>query len=358
MNDDIHDWVMDMFREMLANDQREMAYKIEAFNSAAFASDMEAVEASFPELLAYARSNENAWLEIFLRHWRLQAYLGTPNDPRPLVTEALDLVAFAHKDNTMDCPQRICAIDDLNGIYGSIDAAGYAGERLEMLNEVLATTPNMRECYSCLTFGKIGVLLDLGRAEEAVDVFDTAVREAPAVGSSVRGKYYYRSLAEYVARAYIETNRTDDALKLLAKCEPPKPYTQTEVDLLFVMAYLQKGDKKSAHDAFQRVSSIKEIDNIYLKRLVEVIPLATDAKLIDVDDELVQRLLALAEGASTRGRSGEAFDCAHLVVSLSRKLNNEDAATKAIMIMEESLPSLNRQDSAKKTLSATRQTAL
>lgn len=353
MTDSITDWLMDVFREMLENDEKDMAYKIENFSHSAFESDIDAVETSFPELLNYARANENAWLEIFLRHWRLQAYLDTPHDPRPLIAEALDLVAFAHNENTIECPQRICAIDDLNAIYSSIDSVGYANERLEMLTEVLATTPTTRDCYTCLTFGKIDTLLDLDRADEAIAVFETAVREAPAVTTSVKEKYYYRSLAPSVVRAYIETNRVDEALELLGKSTPPTPYAQCENDLLMVMAHLQKGDTRSAHDAFQRAWSMKDED-IYLELLVEVTPDAIETKLITANDALIRRLLTLADGASKRGRSGEAFDCAQLVVSLSRNLNNEGAAARAIAIMEESLPSLNRQDSAKRALTDAR----
>lgn len=351
-------WLGSFFTELIDIGQQDMKQKILNFGRFVVDGDINGVEASFPEVLAYARSTENTWLEVCLRHWYLLSKIDSSEDPRLLVTEALDLVALAHSDNAEGCPQRICAIEDLTVIYTSIDAAGYADERLQALEEVLMAVSNKIDCYKCLVYGKVAALLDLDRADEAVTVFETAAMNAPAVISSIRSKHYYESSALKIVRAYIETNRSKDALALLEKCKPDRSETQGELDLLTAWAYLQKGDVKAAHNAFHRAWSAKDPADIHLERLVQVMPRVIEARIIEANDGLLQRLLALAESASTRGRSGAAFDCAHMVVSLSRALNRNDVAVRAIAIMEACVPSLNRLDSAKRTLIDARQIAL
>jgi len=337
--DDIWNWVHDLTSKLYENDQGALADKIDNFSTLASNKDAEAVEALFPELLAYARSTENAWLEVFLRHWRLQAYVNSAADPRPLVPDALDLLAFTHSEEAANCPQNTCVVDDISDIYSAIDAKGFAPISIEMIDEAMDGLSTNVGCYVCMSFSKFGALMDLNEPEKAIAYMEEAKSKSSFLQSIVNangfyGSYFYEHLAPIFVRAHIMNNEPELALELAEKCAPKAEYNKSELDFLIAQAYAMGSNFEAAKEYLDKGLSY-ETSDIHVQRLVEVLPSFTAQGLVDGD--LGPRLIEIAENAHSRGRAAEAFNCAGFVFDLGAKeapeISKGDIAASALNIM-------------------------
>jgi|GEM_PF-4370641 len=341
MADELWDWVYKYSDSLYDRGEEDMAYKIDNFSTIAYSKSQEEVEAAFPELLAFARSENNAWLEVYLRHWRLQAYVNSLSDPRPLVAEALDLLAFAHTDAAVDCPQRTCVTDDLNAIYASIDAPGFAPERLDMLNELLETTPVNKGCYTCLAVGKVDCLLDMGKPAEALESWKDSLARSASLTADASGDHYYRYLAESIAHAHIGCGDFKQALDILDKCTPPKAEHLALINLHKAEAWLGLGDFDQAGQAWDIVLAQTDAD-LDGSRVAAVLRNMIEAGALMPTSELAGRLRDIADCAHRTGRVREAFDAAGLACDMSLHTSSPDIAKAMLGLMQDLLPQLNR----------------
>jgi hypothetical protein len=354
MSDELWDWVYDLTWKLEENGLEDLADKIDNFTSSAYGKDAASVEAAFPELLAYARSSENAWLETFLRHWRLQAYVNTPKDPRPLIPEALELLAFSHSEEAIQCPQRICVTDDINDLYAAIDAKGFASERIQMVDEALEGLPVNRGCYVCMTFSKIEALFDLGQGKEGLASLEDAMTKSERLKESMgNDDYYLTSLAPILVRGFVLSGKPKEALELANKCTPKDAYNQCKVDLLKVQAHIACQQLPEAKTSFEKAMKTKDED-MDISRLVEVIPALANHSLISDLAPLITRLVTISKGAQSRGRAREAFDSAYLGFKIATQEGMKNEANSAIQIMSAVIGSLNRPEDAQAALDAAR----
>jgi tetratricopeptide (TPR) repeat protein len=130
-------------------------------------ADHDRVDAVFPEALQIARALGNPWLEIFARHWNLQSRVFGRLHGTSALGEAVALVELAHRPGTHDCPQAVCAVQDLAACYRNVDGPGYAEERLEVTRETLARIDPSWPCYRCVGSQHAEALEDLGRRDDA-----------------------------------------------------------------------------------------------------------------------------------------------------------------------------------------------
>jgi len=327
--DDIWAWVNDLKRTLYADGQEALADKIENFSTLASDKDGKAVENIYPELLAYARSTENAWLEVFIRHWRLQAYVNSAADPRPLVPEALDLLAFTYKEEASNCPQNTCVVDDLSDIYAAIDAKGFAQARLDMIDEAMDGLSTNVGCYICMSFSKYGALLDLNQPDKAFAHMEDAKSKSNLLtevtgGSFWYDTYFHQSLAPTFVRGHVTAGEADIALELAEKCTPTAAYNKCEVDFLKAEAHFLKADYDQAKQSLKQGLTYAD-DDIHIQQLVGIIPDFAAKDLLDKD--FGTRLLSIAQNAQSRGRAAEAFNAARL----AHNLVNDDKATKTAL---------------------------
>jgi len=229
MSESVWTWYYNYLEDLYDSGQETLYHKIDMLSTYAYEKDQKSVEAIYPELIAHARGQKNKWLEIFVRHWRLQAYVNTNHDPRKLVPEVLDLLAFTNAEDTKNCPQSTCVIDDITDIYAAIDATGFAQERHDMLVETLDGLSVQIECFQCITMSLVDALVDLNEPEEALAVFDKSSQKAPHLYVE---SHFYRYLAPMVGEAMIEAGRYEQAADILEKCQPPHPENLSEVNCL------------------------------------------------------------------------------------------------------------------------------
>jgi tetratricopeptide (TPR) repeat protein len=225
---DIFEWVNETTESLRENGQARLADLIDELPTACCDAEHERVESMAPEALALARTLKNPWLEVFIRHWLLQSRVLHRHDvSRDTLKQAVSLVEFASRPDTRECPQSICAVQDLCGAYGLVDGAGYAEQRLAVTAEALSRIEPSRACFDCVSAERASALLDSERHQEALDFCDKQLAQQPGSTSSVE-RCRVRSLlalgrnrdaAQAAQRIDLETSGTSGAqTKALYQC--------------------------------------------------------------------------------------------------------------------------------------------
>ncbi len=160
-------------------------------------------------MLVEARALGRPWLEVYTRHWRLQA---ANADDRGAValSEATATFEFAHRDETARCPQSVCVVQDLCITYGNTDGPGFADARIAVALETLDRIDPSWSCWSCLSTELVRALLDAERLDDAAAALDArraAVFESGLVPSL--------SLDLTQVMILIRRGRADDALTMI-----------------------------------------------------------------------------------------------------------------------------------------------
>src|SRR5690606_5894231 len=144
---DIWKWVNETYRELDEAGHERLGDLIWAIADATCDDRHQEVDAIYPEALALARQVESSWLELYFRHWYLQSRILHRYEVSAFLSEAVDLVDFAHQEANLACPQSRCASQNLACAYGYIDGPGYVEERLEVAKEALGRINARWPCW-------------------------------------------------------------------------------------------------------------------------------------------------------------------------------------------------------------------
>lgn len=184
MSDPMWDWVRETRRELreaghdrLARAMYELPRRIRRPDE---------FDAMYAEALASARALRLPWVEVFLRHWRMQSVVLKRRQGVKALPEVVELLEFAHREETRECPQSVCTVQDFTICHSNVDGIGYAPERIAVLEQTLADLDPARGCFDCLNREYCSALEDDGRSAEALDHIvkaETRHRVAGAVPS-------------------------------------------------------------------------------------------------------------------------------------------------------------------------------
>jgi len=89
-------WVGEKRAELLKNGHDQLADLIENISSDTCSGNHDAVDRYAEEAIQLARDINEPWVEIFLRHWRLQSAVLRREKPKEMVREAVELLEFSH----------------------------------------------------------------------------------------------------------------------------------------------------------------------------------------------------------------------------------------------------------------------
>ncbi|WP_404869260.1 tetratricopeptide repeat protein [Kitasatospora griseola] len=207
MTTDIWSWVHDTHRQLAESGQHRLADALVEIAGHAVEGRNEQLDAMYPEALASARALGLPWVEVFLRHWRLQNLLNKRYQGEAAMSEAVSLLEFAHREETASCPQSVCAVQDFTICHANIDGPGYVPERLAVLEETLERVEPARACFDCLSREYADTLEDDGRPADALTHLDRAQTRIRAAGEQVS-----LSFAHSRASALHRLGRHQDAL--------------------------------------------------------------------------------------------------------------------------------------------------
>ena len=181
---DVFGWVEKAQAELSDRGQYRLAEILDDISHVGVEGERARCEALVAEGLALAKTESNPWLNIFIRHWRLQCNVLTHMDARGMLAEAVDLLETAHREENKDCPQSVCVVQDLAACYEVIDGPGFVDERLAIAKETLERIDATWPCFGCIGHELSQALLDAERFDEVVDFAAEQDRQLLAAGQS------------------------------------------------------------------------------------------------------------------------------------------------------------------------------
>lgn len=202
---DIWKWVTDTQAALYEQGHNRLADLISELPHSTVDNNHTQVDAIVPEALSLARNLGHSWLEVFIRHWNLQSRLFHRHEVNDLLPEAVALLEFAHREENSDCPQSVCAVQDLAKCYALMDGPGYVEERLEVVTENFEKIDATWPCFTCLTGEYVEALYDAGRYEEILSFLDQQTK------ALLDADQYGKDLKSSRVAALIQLKRYDEA---------------------------------------------------------------------------------------------------------------------------------------------------
>ncbi|MFI6446373.1 hypothetical protein [Kitasatospora sp. NPDC050543] len=190
MTTDIWAWVHDTHNQLAEAGHHRLANAIYEIPGHANEGRDDQLDAVFPEALASARALNLPWVEVYLRHWRMQNLLNKRNQGEQALPEAVDLLEFAHREETASCPQSVCTVQDFAICHARVDGPGYVQERLAVLGETLERIEPSRACYDCLSREYSDALEDDDRPAEALARLDAAGARMQSAGQRLSLRFH------------------------------------------------------------------------------------------------------------------------------------------------------------------------
>ncbi|MEQ1564431.1 MAG: hypothetical protein ABMA64_02250 [Myxococcota bacterium] len=206
---DLWGWFEELV-EQIGEQDPGLARRLEALPGHVVDGRHAMVDAAVPELLAAARRLGLPWLEVFVRHWRLQSWVFHRSDVARGLPEAVSLIERAHRADAAHCPQTVCASQDLCAAYGFADGPGWAPERLEVSAETLGRIDPRWPCWTCISAEHCGALLDAGRAADSLAFALRARAAMDEAGEDVSAS----DLSMERIESLLALGRADEALAL------------------------------------------------------------------------------------------------------------------------------------------------
>ncbi|MFJ2777407.1 MULTISPECIES: hypothetical protein [unclassified Kitasatospora] len=191
MSTDIWAWVHDTHQQLAEAGHRRLADAIYELPGHANEGRNEQLDAVYPEAVAAARALGLPWVEVYLRHWRMQNLLNKRHQGEQALPEAVDLLEFAHREETAGCPQSVCVVQDFAICHARVDGPGYVPERLAVLGETLERIEPARACFDCLSREYSDALEDDGRPAEALSHLDSAATRMQAAGQRLSLHFHH-----------------------------------------------------------------------------------------------------------------------------------------------------------------------
>lgn len=210
----IWDWVEKLQNDLADAGQAHSAELIDRLTSEIVDMRPDQADALLPEAKALCKTLENPWLEVFVGHWEMRNRIGNKAEGEKALADAVALFEFAHRKETIDCPQSVCVTQDLSACYANIDGPGWVAERIEVCDETLARIDPTWNCFQCLSNEKAEALLDDARPAEALAYLQEQQERIEAAGEEVGD-----SIFEIRNRALIVLGRHAEALEQIATQE-------------------------------------------------------------------------------------------------------------------------------------------
>ncbi len=185
---DLWGWVSSVEAELVDAGEHRLAHLMRMLPNRCCDGDHAFVDAVYPEALSLARAYGNSWIEVFVRHWYLQSQVLKRGRGKSNLSEAVSLLEFSTREDCRDCPQSICAVQDLASCYGCTDGPGYAEERITVAKETLERIDPSWGCWHCISKEYFDALVDAGKLPEERAARKRLREELASVGKEPDGK--------------------------------------------------------------------------------------------------------------------------------------------------------------------------
>ncbi len=280
---DIWHWLNEAYTDLARRGHTRLAEALNDLPSLVVDSEHEAVDALVAEALPLARASGNPWIEVFIRHWELQSRALIREQVKDCLPLAVELIDLSSRPETKDCPQSVCAVQDLASCYGTLDGPGYVDERVAVVRETLTRIDAGWPCFLCLSTELIDALLDGARPEDALE----EVRKARAALLERDLRQRCPPLIRAKADALFALGRFEEAWTELEMWDEPASGSNGEMEIRLrkVRALAALGRLTEATNLLPEPESIAKTPSHYsawvraVETLVEARALRNDAEL-------------------------------------------------------------------------------
>ncbi|MFV0460830.1 MAG: hypothetical protein ACK5MT_18900 [Actinomycetales bacterium] len=268
--------------------------------------DTEGVRTATRELSDIARDHHAPWLQVVAQHWALQYRLRTLEEGSSAMPDATGAYEFAHRPENLQCPQSICATQDLALCYRRTDAPGYAQQVIDACCEALDRIDPSWPCFDCVSVELASALLAAGRYEDAI-----AVAEDAAVALRSTGSAPNLDLETVRIDALLALDRVSEAAQIVSRVDVRRfslPSTNEEPSFRRAAArvLLRQDDAAAACRIWRGLPSAHEHPDssaAYVALADELL----EAGVLANDDTLSTMKVRLAFQARDRGAVRDAF---------------------------------------------------
>lgn len=344
---DIWAWVSTLHDELTEAGQTRMADMLYSISNHVHENRIEQVEALVPEALATARAMKNPWLEVFFRHWGLQNRVSNLSEGTSALPEAVSLMEFAHRDDTIACPQSICVTHDIVICYGNADGPGWVPERQQACEETLARMEPSRNCYDCISREYASTLLDAGKPEEAIAYLAAQADKMKEAGSTLSVAYQ-----EVQVDALRQAGRLTEALAQIQYIDQSNQDDDDDGDRISravvraqILAQMERDEE--AWEALPRWSDIVPLS---YRRWVATISLLAARREGENNWRLGRVIQKALDHMVKVGAPRRAIEVAGHQIRLAVARNASWTAERALKIAQAELPKLRADMGAAQTL--------
>lgn len=294
---DIWAWVRDKKRHLHEIGQRRLATIMEELPTAVCDMRHEQAEAMVPEGLALARDMEDAWVEIFLRHWLMQSRVLHRYQGRDNLERCVSLLEFSHREGNKECPQSLCVVQDFANCYGVTDGPGYSEQRLAVTAEALERIDPSWPCFECISIEHSSALQDAGRLEDAVRFIDDQLEAATAADVHRSHDKMHKTKAHCL----VQLDRGEDALALLIASPPTEASGESgavgyRVSMAEALVAVGRSD-----EAEETLPALDELDDSDGRDWLDVIEQLVAAEALPNDAELGRNAASVVQTYERNG---------------------------------------------------------
>ncbi|MCX4239472.1 tetratricopeptide repeat protein [Paraliomyxa miuraensis] len=295
---DIWRWVSATKRELRQSGHGRLADLMSELPTLVCDDEHGRVEAVVPEALALARAARKPWVEVFIRHWALQSRVLHRYEAREHLADAVELLEFANREETRQCPQSICVVQDLAACYSCADGPGYVKERLAVASETLGRIDPSWPCFRCISIEHADALRDDELHAEALAFLQEQIDRAVEAGVSDVPRFVTARVG-----ALLALGRVEEAWALMEDHEAePEGGASREVDveLLRTRVLAALGRHAEAKEAMPSFEVVQPTPSHY-EDYVEAIDALLEGGVLPNDWELGKQARTMMARAETNG---------------------------------------------------------
>lgn len=330
---DIWKWVRAKEHDLRDQGQHRLAEYVNTIPEDTVSNRHSNVDLYADEAIKLARDLNESWVEVFLRHWRLQSAVLHRQEARGLVREAVSLLEFSHRPENIDCPQSVCVIQDLTACYRAADGPGYYQERIDTCLEAMEKITPHRTCFACIGAELILAYSDSGQYEKGLEKINWIESEMLSAGVIDLGVEISLTKALILLRLGMH-----DAAERVLK--PLSSKTVSEVFRLqaVVLQSLNAVCSGSIEKAMKILPSYNDIaDNSNTHAAwIEVLYLSTQSqkKILDSFPQYIESAMEVIQHAEYRGANRQTFTMGVQLSYIFRQLGDQYRAQLAIAFSE------------------------
>lgn len=343
---DIWRWVWGREESLRAEGHDELADYVDSIPTHTVNDQFDLVDQVYHAALPLCRALDDKWLEVYFRHWRLQAHVLKNYDAKGNLNEAISLLDFAHQEETKECPQRICAVQDLASCYGIKDGPGFAEERISVCKETLAQIDGSWPCYECVSSELLDALIDAKKYEQAA-------AEIKAVDAEI-SKFQKRADDELIltkTRLLLAMGKYEAAWGQIKDAKNPEGGEGfvRHVALLKTLTLCHLGRWDEAQETVPRFDDIV-LAGTYYSDWTEIQILLEGRGLIENTADLRYKFHSLADRLIGKDALRVAFDVCQRLATLCIDANEKLRADFVVQTMRSIVGELNRDLGASENL--------